>query len=72
VRLGRFEALPNPSLGADAWDITEADASVEGGKRKIGEALSRIGAESDLLRRSVRAVLGEECMTTNLSEGPSR
>lgn len=48
MRLGRFEALPNPSLGADIWEITEDDASVEGGKRKIGEAPNRMRAESDL------------------------
>ena len=72
MRLGRFEALPNPSLGADAWEITEDDASLVGGKRKIGEAPNRMRAESDLLRMNARAVLGSECMAISTHAGPSR
>jgi hypothetical protein len=70
MRLGRFEALPNPALGADTWEITEDDASADGGRRKVGEAPNRMRAESDLLRMSAKAVLGHECIS--VSEGPSR
>lgn len=72
MRLGRFEALKNPSLGDDIWEITEDDASAPEGKRKVGEAPNRVRAESDLLRMSARAVLGDECLAINLTEGPSR
>lgn len=72
MRLGRFEALANPSLGADAWEITIDDPKAEGGKRKVGEAPNRVRAESDLLRLSARAIHGAECMEINVGEELSR
>jgi hypothetical protein len=72
MRLGRYEALPNTSLGADFWEITEDDASADGGKRKVGVAPNRSRAESDLLRMSARAVLGNECLAIHVNEGPIR
>jgi len=62
MRLGRFEALLNPALGADTWEITEEDVGAEGGKRKVAEAPNRMRAEGDLLRLNARAVLGDECL----------
>ena len=72
MRLGRFEALLNPALGADTWEITEEDASAKGGKRKVGEAPNRMRAESDLLRLNARAVLGDECLAIEHTDGRSR
>jgi len=64
-------ALPNPALGDDTWEISEEDARVEGGRRKLGEAPNRMRAESDLLRLSTRSVLGDECLAVNLGQGPT-
>ena len=72
MRLGRFEALLNPALGADTWEITEEDANTKGGKRKVGEAPNRMRAESDLLRLNARAVLGDGCLAIEDAGGRSR
>lgn len=70
MRLGRFEALPNPALGPDVWEITEEDASDPTGKRKVDQAANRILAETKLLHMNTRATLGSECLAVH--EGLSR